>query len=328
MRRCKTHPDGMNDSTKQVHVVLGAGQIGTRLANLLADDGHAVRVVARSASKPPRQGVEYLRGDMTQLAFAEEAGRDAVVVYDCMNPPYHEWQRFLLALGRGSLHAATTSSAKLVALDCLYMYGRPSGPIREDSPLEPRSRKGALRVELGELRLSAMRRGDVDVSVARASDFFGIDLPYSSFSDRFFERIYAGKAAECMGDPDMPHSYTYADDVARALFTLGTREGTSGVWHVPTNPAEGTRALFRRIGDALALDVRVRPVPRLALRALGLFDPFLREAAEMTYQWEGPFVLDDTRFRTTFGITPTPIDEAVATIATWARGRFGAKHAA
>jgi nucleoside-diphosphate-sugar epimerase len=294
----------------------------------LLERGHRVRLVARSEPRLARPGLERLAGDITQPAFAEEAGRGADVVYDCMNPPYHDWPRSLLALGRGSLHAATTAKAKLVALDCLYMYGRPTGPISETSPLAPCSRKGALRVELGELRLSAMRRGDVDVSIARASDFFGTELPYSSFSDRFFERIYAGKAAECMGDPDMPHSYTYADDVARALLTLGTRDGTSGVWHVPTNPAESTRALARRIGRALGLEVEVKRVPKLALRAIGMFNPLLREVVEMTYQWEAPFVLDDTRFRRAFGMEPTPIDDAVAAIAAWASARFGRRTAA
>jgi nucleoside-diphosphate-sugar epimerase len=306
-----------------LHVVLGAGQIGTRLANLLADRGERVRLVARRQPKLERAGVERLAGDITDLAFAESAGRGAAVVYDCMNPPYPEWQRLLLRIGRGSLHAAKTASAKLVALDCLYMYGRPDGPMSETSALAPCSRKGKLRVELAELRLGAMRRGEVDVSIARASDFFGADLPFSAFSDRFFQRIYAGKAAECMGDPDALHSYTYADDVAIALATLGTREGSSGVWHVPTNAAESTRALSTRIGDALGLSVEVERVPKIALRAVGLFVPFMREIVEMTYQWEQAFVIDDSRFRAAFGVEPTPIDDAVDAIGRFARGRFG-----
>ena len=39
-----------------------------------------------------------------------------------------------------------------------------------------------------------------------------------------------------------------------------------------------------------------------------------REArkVEMAYQWERPFVIDDSRYRRTFGEGPTPVDEAVA----------------
>jgi nucleoside-diphosphate-sugar epimerase len=214
------------------------------------------------------------------------------------------------------------SGARLVALDCLYMYGRPTGPLREDTPVAPCSKKGELRARQSELRLAADRRGDVRIAIGRASDFFGADLPYSLFNGRFYERVFAGKAAECLGDPDMPHSYTYADDIARALVTLGDRDEALGqVWHLPTAPAESTRSVVTRLGAALGLDVRVKRLSRLAVRAAGLFSPFMREVAEMTYQWEAPFILDDTRFRRAFGASATPLDESVAATAAWARSQ-------
>jgi len=203
------------------------------------------------------------------------------------------------------------------------MYGRPSGPLREDTPYAPVSRKGALRVQLAEMRLGAHRRGEVRLCLGRASDFFGPDLPYSVWSPRFFERTFTGHAGECTGDPEMPHAYTYADDVARGLRTLGEREAAWGkVWHLPTVPAESTRALAARLGAALQRDVRMERLSRWALRVGGLFSPMLRELAEMTYQWEAPFTVDDSRFRTTFGVCPTPIDQQVAATAAWARQRY------
>jgi nucleoside-diphosphate-sugar epimerase len=320
----------MNNERNALHVILGAGQIGTRLADVLLARGHRVRIVRRSdGGALLRPNLEHVRGDITDLAFAEQATRGAAVVYDCMNPLYHQWREQLLALGRGSLHGATRAGAKLVALDCLYMYGKPSGAMREDTPVNPCSKKGALRVELANLRLDAQRRGDVRVAIGRASDFFGPALQYSAWGDRFFERVFAGKAGECMGDPDMPHSYTYADDVARALAILGERDEAMGhVWHLPTPPAESSRALAHRLGRALGMRVEVERVPKLALRALGLFSPFMREVVEMTYQFEMPFVIDDARFRATFGVEPTPIEDVVAETAAWARARFGQRVAA
>ena len=104
-------------------------------------------------------GVEVLLGDMSDEAFANKAMAGASVVYDCSNPPYHRWPELLLPLGRSVMHAASRAGASLVALDNLYMYGRPTGRMRPDSPMQPCSRKGRLRMQLAEERLLAHERG-------------------------------------------------------------------------------------------------------------------------------------------------------------------------
>lgn len=318
----------MTTANAALHVVLGAGQIGTRLALHLSQQGHRVRSVRRS-STPVAPGIESRGGDMMNLAFAEEALRGATVVYDCMNPSYDKWPEQLLQIARGALHGASKAGARLIALDCLYMYGVPHGAMREDSALAPCSKKGALRVKLAEERFAAHQRGDVQVAVGRASDFFGADLQQSAFSDRFFQRVLAGKAAECFGDPDQLHSYTYAEDVVRGLALLGADDRALGeVWHLPTPAAESTRQLNDRVGRALGIDITTTRVPKWLLRGLGLFSPLMRELPEMMYQWEVPYVLDDAKFRRTFGVSATPIELAVDETARWARQRFGVAKAA
>ncbi len=317
MQSCNAHSQGM---TKPLHVVFGSGQIGTRIATQLVSRGDRVRVVARHPHAPA--GAEAMAGDGRDLAFAASAAAGAAVVYDTMNPPYHQWKQDLLSLGAGSLHAATTSGAKLVALDCLYMYGAPTGPMTETSALAPVSKKGALRVELGELRLAALRRGDAKVAIGRASDFFGPDMPMSWWSDRFFTRVLAGKHAECLGDADQLHSYSYADDVARGLIALGDADDATGVWHLPTAPAESTRALAARVGVLLDRTITYATMPTLMLRALGVFVKFMGELPEMAYQWQMPFVIDDAKFRARFGFGATPVDDQVATTVAWARARY------
>lgn len=311
----------MQATSAPLHVVLGAGQIGGRVVELLRARGLRVRQVRRTAVGV---GPELVAGDIRDLEFARRAAEGAAVVYDCMNPAYHRWPQELLPMARGALHGAQHAGARLVALDCLYMYGRPHGPMREDSPLAPCSKKGELRVQLAELRLAADRRGDVPVAIARASDFFGADLAYAVWSDRFFRRIRAGRKGQVFGDPDLPHAYTDVEDVARALVTLGTSDrGFGHVWHIPTPPAESTRSLARRLGRALGRDIDVTVVPRWLVHTLGLVSPMMREMAEMIYQWEVPFELDDSKFRAAFGWSATPVDASVARVAAWARERYG-----
>ena len=305
---------GMETKNAPLHLVLGAGQIGTRVASLLLDRGHRVRLVKRGPAGAARPRLEWVAGDITDHGFAGSVAQGAAVVYDCLNPLYHQWHDTLFPLAGGALQAARRAGARLVALDCLYMYGRPSGPLREDSPLVPCSVEGELRVRLAELRLSAHRAGDVRVSIGRASDFFGADLPYSAFSDRFYQRVLAGKPAECMGDPPAALVQLRRRRRAHARPPRRARARRSPPCGLPTNAAESTRALVERLGRALDREIAVARVPKLMLRAAGVLSPFLREVVKMTYQWEVPFVHDDSRFRAAFGM---PVDESVAATAAW-----------
>jgi nucleoside-diphosphate-sugar epimerase len=315
----------------ELHVVLGAGQVGTVLARELLAKGARVRQVRRGQPGASQPGLEWRSGDVSDLTFAEEVTRGASVVYDCVNPTYDRWLDLLPPLRRGVVHGAIRSGAVLVQLDNVYMLGAPDGPITEEAPMRPQSRKGALRAALAEETMDASRRGLLRVAIARASDFYGpAFLAATLFGPHFYERVLAGKAALCQGEPDMPHSYSYGPDVARAMIRLGQAgdEVLGQVWHLPVAPAEPTRATIGRFGRAAGIDVRVRRLPDWVLQASGLFSPILREVAEMTYQWKKPFVLDDSKWRARFGDAATPLDDGMRETAHWAMGHYAKKLAA
>ena len=57
---------------------------------------------------------------------------------------------------------------------------------------------------------------------------------------------------------------------------------------------------------------------------LSVFIPPLREMPEMRYQWEEPFVIDDSHFRRRFpGVEPEDADRAAKATVTWARAHYG-----
>jgi hypothetical protein len=61
-------------------------------------------------------------------------------------------------------------------------------------------------------------------------------------------------------------------------------------------------------------------MPTWVLRGLGVVVPLMSAIAEMAYLWEAPFLVDDSRFRRTFGVDATPVEEAVRqTISAWAQ---------
>lgn len=307
-------------ANRELHVVLGAGQIGPRVARLLSERGHRVRIARRTAAPSRASGLETIALDVRDGDAVARATEGASVVYSCVNPLYHQWPEMLLPMVRGIAEGTERSGARLVALDCLYMYGDTTH-MNEASPVAPVSKKGALRAEAGEILLAA------GAAIGRAADFFGPDAPLSILGEHFWRRVLAGKSAQMFGDPDQLHTYSFTPDVARGLVALGSRADTRGVWMLPVQPAETTRAVVGRFARALGRDIAISAIPTWLLRAAGVFDPTMRELAEMTYQWKQPYVVDDSKLRSTFGIGATAWDDAVAQTVSWARATWHASSA-
>lgn len=287
-------------------IVFGAGQIGSQVATQLGDD---VLQVRRTGT--PSKNLRV--GDLTNLEFAADVAKGATAIIHCVTPPYHQWNELLEPLNAAVLHAAKTSGAKLIVLDNLYGYGIPHGPLTEESPVNPSSRKGELRARVAQQLLDAHKAGDARVAIARAADFYGPGVTMTAvFGERFVERFRAGKHVETFGPPDVVHSYSYAPDVAKGLATLARDERSLGeVWHLPVAKAESTRAIAKRFG------LGVTQIPDFILRALGLFQPVVKELFEMRYQWRVPFVMDDSKFRRVFGGEATSLDEGVRETVKW-----------
>jgi nucleoside-diphosphate-sugar epimerase len=315
----------MSTAASSLHVILGAGQVGTQLAERLLGDGLQVRVVRRGPPGAERPGLEWRGGDLGDLTFARAACAGAAVVYQVTNPPhYHRWAQELPPLGRAALEGARAAGAKLVVLDNLYMVGRPDKvPFDEDVPMRPTSRKGQLRKQLVEEYFAAHARGDVRVTSGRASDFFGPGAgAMSAFGDLLADCLAQRKPVPVFGNPDLPRSYSYIPDVARGLAVLGTRDDALGrVWHLPVAWQGTTRELLTRIGAEKGVEVKLRPVADWMLAMIGVFQPMLGAIREMTYQWKIPYLVDDRRFRTTFGVEPTPVEEAIREAARALRSR-------
>ncbi len=306
----------MVNSMNEIHTVFGAGQVGLQLASVLASEGVTVRLIRRGVPTEAIPGVTWMRGDATDRAFADEACRGAVAVYNCTNPPdYHRWDGVLQPLYRAVREAAGRAGARLVQLDNLYMYGRPArSPFDERTPMEPCSSKGELRRQLFEELFEAHQRGDVEATTGHASDYFGPQTANAAvLRPDTYDRIIAGSSVYMAGNPDTPHSYSYTPDVARGLAVLGRHPAAPGrAWHLPVSAQLTTRELIERFATHAGTSVKVRRLPHWALRTVGVVVPLISALAEMSYQWDIPYLIDDGDFRRTFAVGPTPLEQAIA----------------
>lgn len=309
-----------------LHVIVGAGPVGTTTARLLAEQGHEVHLVSRSGTAADHPGVRAVAADGSDAAELTRLAHGADALYNCANPPYHKWVTDWPPLAASLLSAAEATGAVLVTMSNLYGYGPLDHPMTEEDPLAATAEKGRVRARMWEDALAAHRAGRVRTTEARASDFFGPGVTGSHLGERVVPRVLAGKPASVIGNPDVPHSWTYVPDAARALVTLATDERAWGrPWHVPTNPPLSSRQAVDAIGRAAGITTtRVKALPGWVLAVGGVAVPILRELREVAYQFDRPFVVDSSAMAATFGLTPTPMDEAVAATVEWYRQRAAA----
>ena len=307
------------------HVVLGTGAVGLAVGReLLARDVAGVRFVSRSGAIPdaalaaaPR--VEAHAADVADAARAVAACRGAATVTFAAAPPYHRWPESFPALHEGAIRGAAAAGAVLVAVENLYGYGT-AGTLVEDAPLAATGRKGRVRARMSERLFAAHAAGRVRAVAGRASDLFGPGVRVSALGERVWPRLLAGKAIDWLGDPDLPHTFTYLPDFARALVRLGAEPDAWGsAWHVPSPTVRSVREVLTHATTLAGMPApRLRRTSKALLRAVGLFVPAAGETLETAYQFEASFVADASRYANAFDDRTTPWDETLrATLRFW-----------
>ena len=300
------------------HLVVGAGVIGSRVAQLLTQRGERVVVVSRRGSGPA--GVAADAADAEVMARLAEG---TAVIYNCVNPPYHRWPVDWPPIAASVLGAAERSGAVLVTLSNLYGYGPASRslgtagydeahPMTEATPLAATGRKGRVRAQVWQDALAAHQAGRVRAAEVRGSDFVGPGA-LSALGERVVQRVRRGRSVSVLGRADRPRTWSYTEDVAGMTVVAGHDPRAWGrAWHVPSNEPRSQRQVIEDFAAAAgAGPVRIRAIPSAAVQAMGLAWPLMRELRETEYQFRDDFIMDSSAAQETFRLTPTPWDEVV-----------------
>lgn len=310
-------------TSDRLNVVLGAGPVGRSLVETLRAKGQQVRVATRSGRASVGEGVEVVSADVADADAAERACAGASVVYGCVGLDYGNWPERWPPMMRGMLAGAGSANARFVFMDNLYMYGPVNVPMVEDLPLTDYGRKPATRARITRMWREAHTAGRVEAAAVRASDFYGPGVTLAALGEYAFGNIARGRAAQVIGNIDLPHSFTYVPDIARALATVGEAgDGAMGqAWHVPNAPDRTVREILEMFADAVGHELSVRVMPPLLLTLLGIFVSDLREMKEMMYEWDRPFQVDHSKFAARFPDDATPFEDGIARTAEWYKAR-------
>jgi len=242
-------------------------------------------------------GAEAVSADLTDRDQTIRAIEGSSVVYLCvgLKYDYRIWRQQWPRIFDNTIEACMKTKTRLIFFDNVYMYGLTRGPMTEETPYDPSSRKGDLRARLATQLMSEVRKGNITASIARAADFYGPATAKTSVPDFLvFQRLLKGQRAQWLVNAKVPHSFTYVPDAARALAILATDDNSwNQVWHLPTTAPAITGAEFIRIAATLQQkDPRFSILSSWMVRLGGLFDRTTAELHEMLYQYAYDYHFD------------------------------------
>ncbi|WP_341835992.1 NAD-dependent epimerase/dehydratase family protein [Chitinophaga pollutisoli] len=304
-----------------LHTLLGAnGTIANALLPVLQSAGHQVRLVSRNPQ--PVEGVESIAADVLHHDQVLRAVQGSDVVYLLVGIQYNAaiWERDWPRIMRSVIDACKASGSRLIFFDNAYMYGKSDGEITETTPYRPVSRKGKVRAGVARMLEAEMRAGAIDAIIARAVDFYGPGVSDKSAAGVLvFANMKKGRKAQWFINADVPRSYNYTPDAARALYLLSQSEEALGqIWHLPAvSPALTGRQFISLAAKEMGAKDGVFVLPKWLLKVFGWFNPFMREMFEMHYQDEFPFRFNSSRFEKHFHFTPTRYEDGVKATAQW-----------
>ena len=299
-----------------MHTILGAnGVIGRELSRQLRSSDERLRQVSR-APRREHPTDEIISADLLDAGATADAIAGSAVSYLVAGLKYDTrvWREQWPIVMRNAIDGCKRHGSALVFFDNVYAYGRVDGPMTEDTPYNPSTRKGEVRARIATMLMDEIRRGELRGMIVRAADFYGPGAALSVTHATVTERLKAGKTPQWIGSPKAIHSFTYTPDAGRSLARLASTADAYGqVWHALTSKEAMTGEQFVRTACELSgTPYRLQVAPRWMLSLMGLFVPVLRENMEMLYQFEHDYRFDSSKLERAFGLTATPYREGIA----------------
>jgi nucleoside-diphosphate-sugar epimerase len=305
------------------YLILGAtGSVGGGIARELLARGLAVRALVRDPAAArarfgAAEGLEWIGGDATDRDRLVAAARGTAAIVHGVNYPYHLWRPHMVDVTANVVASAAAGGAAILFPGNVYGLGRQTGrPLGEDAPMQPCSRKGALRVELEAMLRAASETRGVRVLVLRAGDYYGPTVR-NGLVDRIFGRALQGRRMQTFGRLDVAHQWAYMPDLARAAVDLMLRAEAPAPFEVVhfrghvADPARGFLSAVATAAGHPGLGVQV--LPWWLLRLAGLADPVVRELLELRYLWDESVILSGDKLgRLLPDYRDTPLQTAIA----------------
>ena len=295
--------------------ILGAGgTIGNELVKKLTPRNEDIRLVSRNPTLVPG-AAEAIAADLSNLDDTLKVVSGSRIVFLVIGLRYEikVWRELWPRIMHNVIEATKRSGARLIVFDNVYMYGKVSGPMTEETPFRPCSKKGEIRAQIATMLLNEMKAGSLTALIARSADFYGPRARTGIPNVLVFDKLAKGAKGSWLVNDSAKHSFTLTSDAARSLVLLADSESAwNQTWHVPTaaDPPTG-KQFIKLVAKEFGTQPKYRVLTRPMLRLAGWFDTTVRELYEMLYQYEFDYIFDSTKFTDTFRFQPTSYAEGV-----------------
>lgn len=308
-------------------IIFGStGAIGRHLIEILVKEQPTWQITA--VTRDPWTGtfdgmtnVNVVEGDPNSREQVLELSRDQDIIYSCVGFDRYEakyWGEHWPIVVDNLLEASTQKpNQKLVFGDNLYAYG-PTMKISPQSPIVAPSTtsKPGVRAFIHKKFEKRIMEQENPIVIVGASDFFG---PYvtktSMLGDVFTKVIIESKPRPiALGSASAVHDFAYAPDFSRALYIASIHDAAYGkFWICPHSIRNKTiSSIAQDIAHLVSsTNSKVNVIPGWGVRILGLVIGFMKEMVEMLPFWTNDYMVDDSDFCRTFGVTATPYEQAL-----------------
>ncbi|MFD2248303.1 NAD-dependent epimerase/dehydratase family protein [Pontibacter ruber] len=309
------------------YLVLGAtGSIGYAFAMELLKRGERVTVLVRDGSKAAKlfgQAPNLLvaEGDAQDLELMKRLGRQATHIFHGINYPYNKWEGNMERVTQNVIVAASQNHATILFPGNVYNYGNIKTEITEDTPMEPGTKKGAIRVMLEQMLQQAAAEGKCRVLVLRLPDFWGPNVLNEGIAP-IFRAALKGEAMPWLVRNDIPHQLVYTPDAARVFYELVQLQPQEpyALYNYGGEVMPSIKAWQAQLASIAGNKPRHRLYSKTFISIMGLFIPVLRELKEMLYLFENTILLNDDKLhRVLPQFTETPMQQAMQETLAWFR---------
>lgn len=288
-----------------MHTILGAnGIIGEELAKeLRANYTSDIKLVGRDPQKIHNDDVLF-KADLLDKEHLKKALQETKIAYLTVGLPYKSeiWLRNWSVVLENVIEGCKVNQCKLVYFDNTYAYPQDVKEQTEETPLNPKGKKGMGKKLAAEILLKAIENNEIEAVICRAPEFYGPGKTKGFTNALIFENLKKGKKPKVFLNDEVLRTLIYTPDASKAMALIANSPNTYGeTWHLPCDDNRLTyKAFIGEISNQLGRTIKYQKLNAFILRIASFFNEDIKETHELLPRYAIDNIFESNKFQNRF----------------------------